>query len=421
MARSRPIFPSTLVTFVLCATALGSQRLSRSAEAQKSPPILSAQEVFGRDSPSVMVVESLDAGGKVTAFGSGVVIAHGFVVTNRHVVEKAVSVQAEHGSKKWTARVSKVDPDHDLAELSVPGLAAPAVQIRDSSTLAVGETVYAIGAPEGLELTISEGLVSGLRDFDKTRVIQTSAAISPGSSGGGLFDAKGQLVGITTSYLKDGQNLNFALPAEWALALSIRPANASPPGNENGPDFLAILSGELAYDLTKSGEYEMAIRAGQKAVALKPDYESAWVNLGVAYVMLQNYADALGAQKNAIRLRPDDAKAWAGLGLAYDMLDQNVEAAKAYEEAVKLEPDNALYWYSLGLTCQRLGLFDKAMHAHENAVSLKPDYVDAWFRLGALYRMAGEQSKVIRVYEKLKALDSDQAEKFFRLFVLPSH
>lgn len=83
----------------------------------------------------------------------------------------------------------------------------------------MGEKVYAIGAPEGLELTISGGLISGLRDFDKDRVIQTSAAISPGSSGGGLFDAEARLVGITTFYLKEGQTLNFALPADLILEL----------------------------------------------------------------------------------------------------------------------------------------------------------------------------------------------------------
>jgi len=90
---------------------------------------------------------------------------------------------------------------------------------RASSSLAVGERVYAIGAPEGLELTLSEGVISGLRDFDGAHVIQTSAPVSPGSSGGGLFDAHGHLIGITTFSMKEGQNLNFALPTEWVDAL----------------------------------------------------------------------------------------------------------------------------------------------------------------------------------------------------------
>jgi len=70
-----------------------------------------------------------------------------------------------------------------------------------------------------LELTLSEGIISGLREYEGGHVLQTSAAISPGSSGGGLFDAQGRLVGITTFFLSKGQNLNFALPAEWVQAL----------------------------------------------------------------------------------------------------------------------------------------------------------------------------------------------------------
>ena len=156
-----------------------------------------------------MLVESLDAEGKDAGFGSGVVIAPSRVITNRHVIEDGVSFEVEHGANKWPAKLVRLDPDHDLAELSVVGLDAPSVQVRESSTLAVGERVYAIGAPEGLEVTISEGLISGLRDFEKARVIQTSAAISPGSSGGGLFDAEGRLVGITTFYLKEGRELEL--------------------------------------------------------------------------------------------------------------------------------------------------------------------------------------------------------------------
>ncbi len=77
----------------------------------------------------------------------------------------------------------------------------------------MGEPVYAVGAPEGLELPLSEGIVSQLRGGPPP-LIQTTVAISPGSSGGGLFNTEGELVGITTFYLKEGQNLNFALPVE---------------------------------------------------------------------------------------------------------------------------------------------------------------------------------------------------------------
>ena len=89
----------------------------------------------------------------------------------------------------------------------------------------VGQRAYAIGAPQGLELTLSEGLISSLRATTNGSIIQTTASISPGSSGGGLFDANGQLIGIVTFQSKTGQNLNFALPAHWISEMKPREAS----------------------------------------------------------------------------------------------------------------------------------------------------------------------------------------------------
>lgn len=88
------------------------------------------------------------------------------------------------------------------------------VRVRPYADIKVGERAFTIGTPRGLELTLAEGLVSSKRNSDGVRFIQTSAPILPGSSGGGLFDAQGSLLGITTFLVKDAQNLNFAIAAE---------------------------------------------------------------------------------------------------------------------------------------------------------------------------------------------------------------
>jgi hypothetical protein len=106
------------------------------------------------------------------------------------------------------------DPDKDLCLLTAPGLTAKPARLGSAARLKVGEPVYAVGAPQGLELSLSEGIVSQLRGGPPP-LIQTTVAISQGSSGGGLFNAEAELVGITTFYLKDAQSLNFALPVEW--------------------------------------------------------------------------------------------------------------------------------------------------------------------------------------------------------------
>jgi S1-C subfamily serine protease len=88
------------------------------------------------------------------------------------------------------------------------------VDVRSYDTIEIGEEAYSVGAPKGLDLTIANGIVSGKRSLKGINYLQTTAPISPGSSGGGLFDATGKLIGITTMYLAEAQNLNFAIAAE---------------------------------------------------------------------------------------------------------------------------------------------------------------------------------------------------------------
>src|ERR1700752_51829 len=215
--------------------------LIRSTVIARSQP-LSPVEVFQKVSPSVFVVEVVDENGKTLVLGSAVAVAPDFLITNCHVIQNGSSVKVSRGKENWSARLIQASPDHDLCGLRPKadgqittafdeqgrviftnedspagrpsGLSLSPVNVRPSSDLATGERVYAIGSPEGLELTFSEGVISALRESEGVRMIQTSAPISPGSSGGGLFDTHGNLVGITTFYLKEGQSLNFALPGE---------------------------------------------------------------------------------------------------------------------------------------------------------------------------------------------------------------
>jgi serine protease Do len=189
---------------------------------------LSAADIFKMNQGSIVVVRG--ASGASTSLGmsqgSGVVIADEEVVTNCHVARAATDLTVRIGNQSLPARVRYRDQGHDLCQLTVRGLKAPAVALAPVASLAVGSKVYAIGAPQGLELSLSDGVVSSLRAFGGSSLIQTTAAISPGSSGGGLFDSKGQLVGITTFQSRTGQNLNFAVPSDWISTLQLRDGNS---------------------------------------------------------------------------------------------------------------------------------------------------------------------------------------------------
>lgn len=187
-----------------------------------------ADQVFRAVARSVYSVHVFDPAAqpqrKLAALGSAVVYAPGRLVTNCHVLAPGldagsrsllVEIKAAGQRSGHPARLASADPERDLCILDVPGLDAPAVVLGTTRGLTVGQAVYAVGSPRGLELTLSGGLVSALRKTGAEPVIQTDAAVSPGSSGGGLFDAQGRLVGIMTFNVQGGQNLNFAVPVEW--------------------------------------------------------------------------------------------------------------------------------------------------------------------------------------------------------------
>lgn len=180
-----------------------------------SGPNLSGEDLFAKLAPSIVRINVSSANERQTGIGSGVVIGPGTVITNCHVAEAGAVLQVKSGDAVYNARVSLADQAHDLCRLDVPFLKAPAVTVSASNGLRTGQKVVAIGAPKGLDLTISEGIVSSLRRVDDGTLIQTTAPVSPGSSGGGLFDMQGNLVGIVTFQVSSGQNLNFAAPTEW--------------------------------------------------------------------------------------------------------------------------------------------------------------------------------------------------------------
>ena len=187
----------------------------------------SPEVLYERLAPSIVMIGTLNAKRQVIGLGSGVVIGRGQVITNCHVLRKATSVYIISGDATYRATLRYPDPERDLCQLESRDLNLPAVEIGSVTQIRIGQRVYALGNPRGLERTLSDGLVSALRgasDAQNVERIQTTAPIAPGSSGGGLFDAWGRLVGITTSGFRDAGNIAFAVPADWIAELPARAA-----------------------------------------------------------------------------------------------------------------------------------------------------------------------------------------------------
>lgn len=177
---------------------------------------LDPRDIYRKAAQSVVVVVGVNVERSKVSQGSGVVIAQDMVATNCHVLESVEAVVVMYRDKPYRAISVSGDRALDYCIIRTIGLPARPVETASISTITPGQRVYSVGSPRGLELTIAEGLISGLRKKDGVPLplIQTSAAISPGSSGGGLFDEHGRVIGITTFLLRDAQNINFALPVE---------------------------------------------------------------------------------------------------------------------------------------------------------------------------------------------------------------
>lgn len=186
---------------------------------------LEANEIFKLADPSIVVITTLSSSGDELKQGSGVLIEPRELVTSCHVVKDAARISVKQGNVVRAARLRFLDDARDLCQLQLDDVfptGRPATDMVMSANLEVGQRAYVIAAPRGLERTISRGIVSGLRDIkESARLVQTDAAVSPGSSGGGLFDSEARLIGIITFGLVQ-ENLNFAIPADWIQQLKGR-------------------------------------------------------------------------------------------------------------------------------------------------------------------------------------------------------
>ena len=180
---------------------------------------LSPEDLFKKVERSVFVVLATQSEAELRVRnvmqGSAIAVTDHLLLTNCHVVKDRAIIKLWQDGKRADAKLVAADEKTDRCILHTDDMTlTPITAVRDVSSLAIGEHVFAIGAPISLERTLSEGLISGIRPGAGRTLVQTSAPISPGSSGGGLFDDRGNLVGITTLGSRNGaQNLNFAIAA----------------------------------------------------------------------------------------------------------------------------------------------------------------------------------------------------------------
>jgi S1-C subfamily serine protease len=198
---------------------LGTTTISLAAQA--APPPLTTETIAARAVPATVTIITFDAAGDTLEMGSGFLVRPtGVIVTNFHVMAGAFRAAVFLASGERYDRVEAVEQDEagDLAVLKIPGYGLPVLPTA-AALPPVGAKLVAVGNPLGLSRTVTEGIVSALRIVDGRQILQMSTAISPGSSGGPVLNARGEVVAVATSYLERGQNLNFAVPVRYAMGL----------------------------------------------------------------------------------------------------------------------------------------------------------------------------------------------------------
>jgi tetratricopeptide (TPR) repeat protein len=389
-------------------------------------PLLAAQtaradadKIYADNNKAVVVIVALDEQTRAISQGSGFIVREdGAIVTNYHVVGTASKIKVKVGERIYDVEgLIYADIENDLAVLKIDGNNLPKIRLGDAEKTQVGEKVYVIGSPQGFENTISEGILSGIRKIDeKRKILQITAAISPGSSGAPVFNNNGEAIGVATFLIAEAQNMNFAMPVNLVKD-KIMGTKLVTPGEACSADFTKTAEcwfyQGVAYG--SNGMYEKSVEAFGKALKMKPDFAEAYFNLGVSYVALGKLKEAREALEKAIQISPDSADAYVNLGAVFSKLNQHDNAIRTLKKAIALNPEDAGAYYNLGVSYAHKEAYKAAQENFQQAIRLKPDFAAAHGYLGITYAKLKDYKKAADSLKQSIRLQPDDPKSHYTL------
>ena len=242
-----------------------------------------------------------------------------------------------------------------------------------------GEQIFVIGNPLRLEGSVSDGIVSAIREVpDLGRIIQITAPVSHGNSGSPLFNMRGEVIGIVTVKVTNGQNINLALGVARINSLprgELIPFDQIAARNKSTtqPEVLAELWYRGGIDSLWLGNYDSALNYFETAANRNPRRPETWIQIGYCKVKQGRNEEAIRAYKRALQLRPDSAEAYNKLGDAYFFGGRFDEAIASYRQAARVQPDQPEAYYNLALAYLETGDRESAMAQSRTLESLAPD------------------------------------------------
>ena len=231
------------------------------------------QQIAKKALAATVLLTMKDANGKTLGLGSGFFVRTDQIATNLHVIDGAAQGTAKRVGQEMEYAIEGVTAMDEKNDLAILQVAAPDIQqlpLGDSDTVEIGDRVYVAGNPKGfLEGTFSDGIISAVRGDSTNKLLQMTAPVSSGSSGGPVLNSSGKVIGVLFATFRGGQNLNFAIPSNYlkGLLAQLGPAKPLSEGKQSTPAETYFLRGWVKDEL---GDYKGAIANYDTAIRLKP-------------------------------------------------------------------------------------------------------------------------------------------------------
>ena len=408
--------------------------------------------------PAVATVVVYDVNHNVANLGTGFFIDKtGILVTNHHVLlgKFSAEIRTADGS---TYPVKTVIAENQATDLIKVRVDIPPEKVHwlpvSAEPPLVAQHVVVVGSPMGLEQSVSDGIVSSVREIPGLGTFyQMSAPISPGSSGSPVVNLQGKVVGVASFQLLQGQNLNFAIAgnsildlktdetgqslSEWTFKQSNQKSRLAEEmcrkgfsfsiggqhqkaleyfkmAAENDPNSTTAWYG-LGYCYAGKDSHKDAIEAYQQAIRTNPANETSHFHLGNYYFKIGRYDEAIETFKQVVLINPEFEAAYFNIGMIYHKVGRDEDAKKAFENVVRLNPQSKTAYYNIGVASTKLGQYEQAAVAYKKAIDIQPEFTEALFNLGVVYGELGNIQDEMEAYKKAIRVNPDFAPAHYAI------
>jgi TolA-binding protein len=322
--------------------------------------------------PAVATVVAYDVNNNVANIGTGFFVnKYGHLITNHHVLvgKFGAEIRTADGSTYRVRKVVAESQETDLIKVSVdiPPEKVHWLYVSDEVP-PVAQQVVVVGSPMGLEQSVSNGIISSVREIPGLGTFfQMSAPISPGSSGSPVVNLRGRVVGVASFQFLRGQNLNFAVAGKSIRDLKIKvSAQSLSEWTFSISDQKPRLAAELCrkgYSLSVNGQDQEALQYFKLATENDPGSTTAWYGLGYCYAGKNYHTEAIAAYKQAIQTNPTNAESYFHLGNYYNRIGRYDEAVESFKKVVDLNPEFEAAYFKLGIIYNKIGRYDQGRDA----------------------------------------------------------